>query len=272
MTPLLDNHGVSNRTALMNKPRVTLDRVLSRAGAASRTASREWIAKGRVKVNGKVIRNPDHWVENGKDTVHFDGRPVREQKKLYIALNKPAGVVTSRGDNRGRPTVYDLLKDLDRWVFPVGRLDMDTSGLLILTNDTMFGDRLLDPDSKIPKTYYVKVAGSMAPEHYRALESGLDIGRGETTGPARTREIRRSEKNTFFELTITEGKNRQVRRMCEAIERPVRKLVRIRIGGYTLGELPVGQFVMLTAADLRKLLDASLQKTKPSPALSVGEG
>jgi pseudouridine synthase len=237
------------------KTRLTLDRVLSRAGAASRSTTREWIAEGRVKVNGKVTRNPDHWILNGKDIVHLDGRPVRAQKKVYIALNKPAGVVTSHGDNRGRPTVYDLLKDLDRWVFPVGRLDMDTSGLLILTNDTAFGDRLLNPASKIPKTYYVKVAGSMEPEHYGALEGGLDIGRGETTGPARAREVRRSDKNTWFELTITEGRNRQIRRMCEAIDRPVRKLVRIRIGSYGLGSLPIGGFVMLSPEDLRKLVE-----------------
>ncbi|HEX4997251.1 MAG TPA: pseudouridine synthase [Terriglobia bacterium] len=240
----------------MSKTHLTLDRVLSRAGAASRSTSRQWIEEGRVKVNGKVIRDPDHWVEHGRDAIHLDGLPVRAEKKLYIALNKPTGVVTSHGDRQGRSTVYDLLKTLNRWVFPVGRLDMDTSGLLILTNDTAFNERLLNPVSKIPKTYYVKVAGSMEPEHYRALESGLDIGDGEITGPAVAREVRRSDKNTWFELTITEGRNRQVRRMCEAIERPVRKLVRIRIGAYELGPLPVGSFVALGPADLRQLLDA----------------
>jgi 23S rRNA pseudouridine2605 synthase len=240
----------------MNKVRVTLDRVLSRAGIASRTTTRSWIAEGRVKVNGKIVRNPDHWVETGKDTVHFDGRRIRAENKIYVALNKPVGVVTSHGDRRDRPTVYDYLKRLDRWVFPVGRLDMDTSGLLILTNDTEFGDRLLDPASKIPKTYYVKVRGKVEPEHYFALAFGLDIGRGESSGRALTREVRRSEKHTWFELTLTEGKNRQVRRMCEAIGRPVLKLVRIRIGGYALGELPVGEYAQLVPADLRKLLSA----------------
>jgi pseudouridine synthase len=221
---------------------------------ASRSTTREWIAEGRVKVNGRVVRNPEHWVETAKDSVHFDGRPVRQEKKLYIALNKPTGVVTSHGDRQGRPTVYKYLETLDQWVFPVGRLDMDTSGLLILTNDTEFGDRLLSPDSRIPKTYYVKVAGSMEPAHYAALASGLDIGRGEKTGPAKVHEVRRTDKNTWFELTITEGKNRQVRRMCDAIERPVRKLVRIRIGDYMLGKLPVGEYVSLSSADRQKLL------------------
>jgi 23S rRNA pseudouridine2605 synthase len=237
----------------MKKPRATLDRVLSRAGIASRTTTREWIAEGRVKVNGRVIRNPDHWVEGGKDVVHLDGLKVREEKKIYIALNKPAGVVTSFGDNRDRPTVYECLKGLDRWVFPVGRLDMDTSGLLILTNDTAFGEALLSPESKVPKTYYVKVAGTVTGDEYLKLSQGLDIGRGETTGPAMVRETRASEKYTWFELTITEGKNRQVRRMCEAIEHPVLKLVRIRIGDLELGNIPIGQFRRLEAADLRKL-------------------
>jgi len=236
------------------KPRVTLDRVLSRAGIASRATTREWIAEGRVKINGRVVRNPDHWVETGKDRVQIDGRPVRSEKRVYIALNKPAGVVTSHGDKENRPTVYDYLKKLDRWVFPVGRLDMDTSGLLILTNDTAFGDRLLDPSSKIPKTYYVKVSGAIDVQQYFDLAYGLDIGRGESTGPAAVREVRRTEKYTWLELTITEGKNRQVRRMCEAIDRPVLKLVRVSIGQYALGTLPLGDFVALTAPDLKKLV------------------
>ena len=238
----------------MTKPRVTLDRVLSRAGIASRATTRTWIAEGRVKVNGRVIRNPDHWVMTGADAVHVDGRPVRAEKKIYIALNKPTGVVTSHGDNQKRPTVYDYLKKLDRWVFPVGRLDMDTSGLLVLTNDTEFGDRLLSPESQIPKTYYVKVSGLIEVPQYFELAFGLDIGRGEVSGPARVREVRRTEKYTWFELTITEGKNRQVRRMCEAIGRPVLKLVRVSIGRYSLGGLPIGEFVKLDPRDLRKLL------------------
>jgi 23S rRNA pseudouridine2605 synthase len=209
---------------------------------------------GRVKVNGKVVRDPNLWVETGKDVVHFDGMKLRAEKKIYVALNKPTGVVTSHGDSQGRPTVYDYLKKLDRWVFPVGRLDMDTSGLLILTNDTEFGDQLLSPDSKIPKTYHVKVKGTVGTEEYDRLTTGMDIGGGDITGPAVVREVRRSEKYTWFELTISEGKNRQVRRMCKAIEHPVLKLVRIRIGTYELGTLPVGTFVKLESSDLARLL------------------
>jgi len=230
----------------MKKVRATLDRVLSKAGIASRTTTRDWIAQGRVKVNGRIIRNPDHWVESAKDVVHLDGLRVREEKKIYIVLNKPTGVVTSFGDNKDRPTVYDYLKQLDRWVFPVGRLDMDTSGLLILTNDTEFGEALLQPESKVPKTYYVKVSGVLTLEEYFQLAGGLDIGRGERSGPCIIHEVRATDKYTWFELTITEGKNRQVRRMCDAIGHPVLKLVRIRVGRLQLDDLPIGKFRILS--------------------------
>src|SRR5215813_8697390 len=174
----------------MKKARATLDRVLSKAGIASRTTTREWIQQGRVKVNGRVIWDPDHWVESGKDVVHVDGLKVREEKKIYVALNKPTGVITSFGDNKNRPTVYDFLKGVDRWVFPVGRLDMDTSGLLMLTNDTEFGEALLQPESKVPKTYYGKVSGVLTTDELFQLACGLEIGRGERTGPAVIREVR----------------------------------------------------------------------------------
>jgi pseudouridine synthase len=238
----------------MKKERATLDRVLSKAGIASRATSRQWISDGRVKVNGRIVRNPDHWVVSDKDVVHLDGIKVRSEKKVYIALNKPAGVVTSHGDNRNRPTVYDCIQGLDRWLFPVGRLDMDTSGLLIMTNDTEFGDALLRPDSKVPKTYYAKVSGSVTDEEYFRLAFGMDIGREECTGPAIIREKRANGKYTWVELTITEGKNRQVRRMFEAVGHKVLKLVRIRIGDVSLGDLPVGEFRRLGPADLRRLM------------------
>ena len=241
----------------MNKVRATLDRVLSKAGIASRATTRDWITVGRVKVNGRVVKNPDHWVVTGKDVVHLDGMKVRAEKKIYIALNKPTGVVTSHGDNRNRPTVYDYVKDLDRWLFPVGRLDMDTSGLLILTNDTEFGESLLRPASKVPKTYYAKVSGVVSFEEYFGLAFGLDIGRGESSGPAIVREMRSTDKYTWLELTITEGKNRQVRRMCEAIGHKVLKLVRIRIGSFQLGDLPVGKFKRLDSFDLKKILKST---------------
>jgi pseudouridine synthase len=232
----------------------TLDRILSKAGIASRTTTREWIQQGRVKVNGRVVRDPDHWVVTSKDVVHLDGRRVRDEKKIYIALNKPTGLVTSFGDDRNRSTVYECLKEVDRWVFPVGRLDLDTSGLLILTNDTQYGERLLQPESKVPKTYYGKVAGVVTMDEYFMLAYGLEIGRGESTGPAIVREVRSTDKYTWFELTITEGKNRQVRRMFEALGHRMLKLVRIRIGGLSLGDLPIGKYKVLSREEAEKAL------------------
>jgi pseudouridine synthase len=236
----------------MKKARVTLDRVMSKAGVASRTTTRQWIEEGRVKVNGRVVKNPDFWVVQ-KDVVHFDGVRLRSEKKIYLALNKPTGVVTSTEDNKDRPTVYDFVKDLGRWVFAVGRLDLDTSGLLILTNDTEFGELLLQPNSKVPKTYYVKVSGVVSADEYFGLAYGLDIGRGETTGPAIVKEVKSTDKYTWFELTITEGKNRQVRRMCDAIGHAVLKLVRIRIGEFELGDIPSGKYRKLSSEDLQRL-------------------
>ncbi len=236
----------------MKKARATLDRILSKAGIASRAATREWIEQGRVKVNGRVVKNPDFWVEQ-KDRVHFDGARIRDEKKVYLALNKPTGVVTSTEDKKNRPTVYDCIADLKRWVFAVGRLDLDTSGLLILTNDTEFGESLLRPESKIPKTYYVKVSGAVSRDEYFELAYGLDIGRDETSGRAVVRQVKSSSKYTWFELTITEGRNRQVRRMCDAIGHPVLKLVRIRIGDFELGDIPTGKYRTLTRSDLIKL-------------------
>ena len=236
------------------KPYATLDRILSKAGIASRTTTREWIQQGRVKVNGRVVRDPDHWVVSAKDVVHFDGRRVREEKKIYIALNKPTGLVTSFGDDKNRSTVYECLKDVDRWVFPIGRLDLDTSGLLLLTNDTDYGEKLLQPESKVPKTYYGKVAGMVTMDEYFQLAFGLNIGRGETTGPAIVREIRSSDKYTWFELTITEGKNRQVRRMFETLGHRMLKLVRIRIGGLSLGDLPIGKYRVLSREEAQRAL------------------
>jgi pseudouridine synthase len=247
----------------MNKARATLDRMLSKNGIASRATTREWIEQGRVKVNGRVVKNPDFWVEQ-KDAVHLDGRRIRDEKKIYVALNKPDGVVTSTEDRKNRPTVYDYVKDLNRWVFAVGRLDLDTTGLLILTNDTAFGERLLQPESKVPKTYYVKVSGVMKVDESFALAYGLDIGRGETSGHAIVRIVKWSAKYTWFELTITEGKNRQVRRMCEAIGHPVLKLVRVRIGGLELGDLPIGKYRVLSRADMQLLT-----KSAPRPCASL---
>lgn len=230
----------------------TLDRVLSRAGAGSRTEARRWIGAGRVAVNGRVIQTPDHWVDPGRDRVTLDGRPLRAARKRYLLLYKPTGYLTTYKDPEKRPTVYDLLDGVDEWVVPVGRLDLDTSGLLILTNDTDFGELLTNPKHKVPKTYLVKASTVLTEDQLAALRQGVQLSDGPTL-PAQVRRVRDSARYTHLEMTITEGRNRQVRRMLEAVGSKVLKLVRIAIGPLRIGDLPIGKWRELTPEEVRAL-------------------
>jgi pseudouridine synthase len=250
------------------RPLKTLERVLSKAGLGSRTDARKWIAAGRVKVNGKLIQTPDHWVDLERDAVTLDDQPVRARQKIYLLLYKPKGFLTTFKDPQGRPTVYDLIRDAGRWVVPVGRLDQDTSGLLLLTNDTRFAERITNPEYKIPKTYLVKTSSLLTHQQLELLRAGVLLSDGPTQ-PANVRRLRDSAKYSFIEITISEGRNRQIRRMIEAIGSKVLKLVRTRIGALSIGDLPIGKYRPLSAAELR-LLDAgavrSASHRKVNPA------
>jgi pseudouridine synthase len=237
--------------------------VISKAGLGSRTQARSWIHARRVQVNGKVIENPDHWIDFRHDKILFDGLPLQTKEKRYILLNKPTGYITTFKDPDGRPTVYDLIPDLDTFVAPVGRLDLDTSGLLILTNDTQFAERLTNPEHHVPKTYLVKAVGPLADEALERLRQGVELSDGPTR-PARVTRVRDSEKYTHLEITISEGRNRQVRRMLEAVESKVLKLVRVRIGGVGIGELAVGRWRDLEPAELQAL---GVGPTQPAKAV-----
>jgi len=230
----------------------TLDRVLSKMGVCSRTESREWIVRGRLKVNGATVRDPERWIDIDRDHIALDGKPVRAEHKTYILLYKPKGYLTTYTDPDGRPTVYDLLGNIDQWIFPVGRLDMDSSGLLLLTNDSEFAEHVTNPESHVAKTYLVKTATRLDNEQLEKLRAGVELKDGPTRR-ARVRRIRDSEKYTFFEITITEGRNRQVRRMVEALGAQVLKLVRTAIGPLRLGSLPIGRWRKLTAEEVRLL-------------------
>ena len=234
------------------RPLKTLERVLSKAGLGSRTEARKWIGANRVKVNGKIIGTPDHWVDLERDTVTLDGKPVRASKRIYLLLYKPKGYITTYKDPEGRPTVYDLIQDAGQWVVPVGRLDQDTSGLLLLTNDTRFAELVTNPDYKIPKTYLVKTSTRLADEQIEQLKTGVILSDGPTQ-PAIVKRIRDSVKYSFIEVIIREGRNRQVRRMIEAVGSKVLKLVRTEIGGVPIGDLPIGKFRELTAAEIKML-------------------
>jgi len=233
----------------------TLERVFSKAGLASRTDARSWIGGGRVRVNGKIVQNPDHWVDLDQDRVTLDGKPLRAREKTYLLLYKPKGYLTTYRDPEGRPTVYDLLSDFGAWLSPVGRLDLDTSGLLLLTNDTDFAERVTNPDHKIPKTYQVKAASLLSDEQLDSLRRGVQLSDGPTR-PAVITRLRDSGKYTHLEITITEGRNRQVRRMLEAIDSKVLALVRTGIGPIRIGDLPIGKWRKLTDEEVRALIGA----------------
>jgi 23S rRNA pseudouridine2605 synthase len=240
----------------LKTPLKTLDRVLSKAGLGSRTDARKWIGAGRVKVNGKLIQTPDHWVDLARDKVTLDDRPVKAAEKIYLLLYKPTGYITTFKDPEGRPTVYALIQDAGRWVVPVGRLDQDTSGLLLLTSDTRFAERVTNPDYKVPKTYLVKASTLLSDEQLQQLRHGVVLNDGPTQ-PAQVKRVRDSAKYSFIEITLHEGRNRQVRRMIEAIGSKVLKLVRVQIGDLRIGDLPIGHYRELTPAEVTLLFQGT---------------
>jgi 23S rRNA pseudouridine2605 synthase len=235
------------------KPTMTLDRVLSRFGLASRSEAREAIVAGRLKVNGRVVRDPDQWVEPGRDTIHFDGARLKRARRIYLLFYKPKGVITSYGDPDNRRTVYEYLGDLKRWVAPVGRLDKDTSGLLLLTNDTEFADFVTSPESRVAKTYLVKSSGLLSDEVIARLRAGVEMKRGDFASPESVRRLEDRGKYTWLEIVLVEGKNREVRRMIEAVGFKVLKLVRTRLGPLTLEGLEVGKWRELKPAEVSAL-------------------
>lgn len=234
------------------RPLKTLERVLSKAGIGSRVEARSWIHAGRVKVNGRVVQNPDQWVDMERDRVRFDDQPLQQQKRVYLLLYKPKGYLTTYKDPEGRPTVYDLIADVGTFVSPVGRLDLDTSGLLIMTNDNQFAERVTNPQSHVPKTYLVKASTLLTDAQLDQLRDGIELTDGPTR-PAGITRLRDSGKYTHFEITLTEGRNRQVRRMVEALDSHVLKLVRVKIGEIAIGTLPIGTWRELTRAEIAGL-------------------
>jgi 23S rRNA pseudouridine2605 synthase len=231
-----------------------LQKVLAHAGVASRRHCEELIVQGRVQVNGKVVRELGVKVNPEKDQILVDGRPIRKEEHVYLLLYKPTGVITSVHDPQGRRVVTDLLKGVKQRVYPVGRLDYDTSGLLLLTNDGELANRLAHPSYEIDKVYRAWVKGVPAAEQVKRLAEGIMLEDGMTApGRARLLAIAPARDKALLELTIHEGRNRQVRRMCEAIGHPVLSLERIRLGFLTLEGLEPGGYRPLTTAEVERL-------------------
>lgn len=230
-----------------------LQKYIARCGAASRRAAEELILSGRVRVNKQVVTELGTKVDSDNDKVFLDGTRLLPEKKLYyIMLNKPKGYIATAKDERGRSTVTELVADIDARLYPVGRLDYLSEGLLFLTNDGDFAYRLTHPAQHVAKKYQVVVSGIPEFEDIKKLRAGVDIG-GYVTAPARVDLAKTEERTAQLNITLTEGKNRQIRKMCEAVGFPVLRLKRVSAGGVALGNLPLGKWRHLTEAE-RKLL------------------
>lgn len=247
---------------MKSKSVMTLDRVLSRFGLASRTEAREKILAGQVKVNGGVVRDPDRWTDPRADIIHIGGKRLRQARKVYLLFYKPKGVITSHGDPDGRKTVYDCLGREVPWVTPVGRLDKDTSGLLLLTNDTDFANYITDPASQVPKTYLVKANMLVSDEVLAQLARGIELKRGDWARPQSVRRVEDRGKYSWLEIVLTEGKNREVRRLLEAVGLATLKLVRTRIGPCTMEGLQVGKWRDLLPSERSLFYASTKAKTK----------
>lgn len=242
---------------------LSLARALSKFGVCSRREAERWIAEGRVEVDGRCERDAARRVDPRRDRVAVDGHEVGDDTpRVVIALNKPAGVVTTRVDPGGRATVYDALRDVGRWVFPVGRLDRDTSGLLLLTNDHRLGERLTSPEAHVPKTYHARVKGVPEEPALRALREGVSLDDGmPPTRPARVRVLGTPRAaagepaSSWLELVLTEGRNRQVRRMCAAVGHEVLELARVAVGRLPLAALGLarGEWRQLRPEEIARL-------------------
>jgi len=237
---------------------VRLQKLIAGTGLASRRKAEEMIAAGRVMVNGKTVTEFGTKVDPSRDHVKVDGKHLSAaQPFVYLMLNKPKNVVSTLDDPGGRTTIKDYLRGVSVRVFPVGRLDFDSEGLMLVTNNGDLAQAMLHPRYHVPKTYLIKVKGVLTDEDIRSLERGVRLEDG-MTSPAQVRKVRKVEANSWLEITIREGRKHQVKRMLESVGHPVIKLLRIRMGPLSLGDLQPGEFRFLTdreANALRRLVE-----------------
>lgn len=230
-----------------------LQKIIANAGVASRRKAEEFIVEGLVTVNGRIVRELGTKADPDKDAIKVMGKLIRmPQSNTYIVLNKPVGYITSMSDPEGRPVVTDLLKGVKSRVYPVGRLDYDTEGLLILTNDGELANRLMHPSHEIPKTYLVKIKGTLEDIEMEKLAKGVKLEDG-LTAPAVVRKLKKADANSWIEITIHEGRYHQVKRMVEKVGHSVIKLIRVRYGSIELGNVPPGQYRYLTHEEVKDL-------------------
>jgi 23S rRNA pseudouridine2605 synthase len=229
-----------------------LNKYIAQSGVASRRKADQLTINGAVRINGKVMKEPGYDVQP-EDTVEINGLVLRPAtKKIYIVLNKPKGYITTVSDEQDRPTVMDLVTDITERIFPVGRLDYNTTGLLILTNDGELSQKLTHPEHQVTKTYHARITGVLSSERMSKLRNGVDIG-GFVTSKARVEILKQAEKSTIVEIEISEGKNRQVRKMFTAVGCKVQELERVSMGEIRLGRLLEGHYRKLTAHEVEYL-------------------
>lgn len=250
---------------------IRLQKVLARAGVASRRAAEALIAAGRVRVDGRVVTEMGTKVEARNSRVEVDGLRIVREQSVYVVLHKPRGVVSTMNDPEGRPSVKDLLKDVHARVFPVGRLDFNTSGVLLATNDGEFSDTLLHPRRSVPKTYVAKVQGVMSPADLDHWRHGVELDDGKTR-PAKLKLLRHEGDKTWLELTITEGRNQQIRRMGDATHFRVMRLARTSFAGVTSEALAPGRWRYLTLDELKELKKeyGVPKRVAPPPPMPLG--
>lgn len=229
-----------------------LQKALAQAGVASRRAAEALIAAGRVSVDGQIVRELGTKVDPRRQVIAVDGQIIQTEDQVHYALHKPSGVVSTVRDPQGRPTVRQLLRSVPQRIYPVGRLDADTTGLLLLTNDGELANRLMHPRYEVKKEYIATVRGSVSDSALERLAAGIELDDG-PTAPARVRRLGKSAGATRVSIEIHEGRNRQVRRMFAAVGHPVIALHRVRIGPIRLGHLPPGAYRPLTPDEIRKL-------------------
>ncbi len=240
--------------------KIRLQKFLSEAGVASRRKAEEMIRNGSVKVNGVTAQIGDS-VDPKRDTVTVKGKKVRKESNMrYVLLNKPRGYVTTTDDELGRKCVLELVRDVKERVYPVGRLDRVSEGALILTNDGAFANAMMHPSRHVPKTYKVTVRPDITAEKVDLLSTGIELD-GRMTAPAEVRVVSREEGRAVLEIVLYEGRNRQIRRMCEAVELEVARLRRVSIGSVKLGMLQTGDWRDLTPVEVESLLKSAGVKT-----------
>ena len=227
--------------------------MLSKLGICSRAQAQALVRAGRVRVNGKTVLDPESPTDAGSDRLELDGEAVAAVEKVYIALNKPRGYVTTANDEHGRDTVYTLLQGRSLpWLAPVGRLDKASEGLLLFTNDSGWAARLSDPQSHLDKAYHVQIDALPDVDLFDRLRAGIDND-GEKLAAKSVRELRRGQKNAWLEIVLDEGRNRQIRRLLGAFDIEVLRLVRVAIGPLELGDLAKGKWRMLSSAEVARL-------------------